>query len=74
MAALKITQIGSSLGIILPKEILTRLRIGKGDRLYATETGDGIALSPYDPDLAAQIDDAEAIMRQDRSLLRRLAK
>lgn len=74
MAALKVTQIGSSLGVILPKEILTRLRIGKGDRLYATETEDGIALSPYDPELAAQIDEAEAIMRQDRSLLRRLAK
>jgi len=71
---IKITTVGNSAGIILPKELLTRLRVGKGDALYATELADGIKLSPFDPKLAEQMEVAERIMRKDRNVLRKLAK
>ena len=71
---LKITGIGNSAGIILPKELLARLRVDKGDELYAVETPDGIRLTTYDPTLAAQMEVAEKIMREDRELLRLLAQ
>jgi putative addiction module antidote len=71
---LKITTIGNSAGVILPKELLARLRLDKGDTLYATELPDGIKLSPFDPKLAAKMEVAERIMREDRNVLRKLAK
>lgn len=71
---LKITAIGNSAGVILPKELLARLRVDKGDELYALETPDGIRLTTYDPKLAAQMEVAEKIMREDRELLRKLAQ
>lgn len=71
---LKITRIGNSSGVILPKELLARLRMEKGDELYAMETPDGIKLTLYDPKLAAQIDVAEQIMREDRHVLHKLAQ
>jgi putative addiction module antidote len=71
---LKITTIGNSAGVILPKELLARLRLEKGDELFALETPDGIKLTTYDPALAAQMEVAETIMRQDRNVLRKLAK
>ena len=70
---IKITTVGNSAGIILPKELLARLRVGKGDALYATELPDGVKLSPFDPKLAGQMEVAERIMREDRSVLRKLA-
>jgi putative addiction module antidote len=71
---LKITTIGNSAGIILPKELLARLRLEKGDELFALETPDGIRLTTYDPMLAEQMDVAERIMRERRSLLHKLAQ
>ena len=71
---LKITGIGNSAGVILPKELLARLRVDKGDELYAVETPDGIRLTTYDPTLAAQMEVAEKIMRDRRDLLRKLAE
>ena len=71
---LKITTIGNSAGIILPKELLARLRLEKGDELFALETPDGLKLTTYDPTLAEQMDVAERIMRQDRNVLRKLAQ
>lgn len=71
---LKITSIGNSAGVILPKELLARLRLEKGDELFALETPDGVKLTTYDPTLAAQMEVAEGIMRQDRNVLRKLAK
>ncbi|AAM36067.1 AbrB/MazE/SpoVT family DNA-binding domain-containing protein [Xanthomonas citri pv. citri] len=71
---LKITAIGNSAGVILPKELLARLRLGKGDELYALETPDGIKLTAFDPTLAAQMDVAEQVMREDRQVLNKLAK
>ncbi|MCW4454927.1 AbrB/MazE/SpoVT family DNA-binding domain-containing protein [Flavobacterium sp. MXW15] len=71
---LKITGSGNSAGVILPKELLARLRLGKGDELYALETPDGIRLTAFDPELAAQMEVAEAIMREDRQVLHKLAQ
>lgn len=71
---LKITTVGNSAGVILPKELLARLRLEKGDELYAFETPDGIRLTTYDPELAQQMEVAEQVMRQRRTLLHKLAQ
>jgi putative addiction module antidote len=71
---LKITTVGNSAGIVLPKELLSRLRVAKGDSLYATELPDGVKLTPFDPELAGQMEVAERVMRKRRGLLSKLAK
>ena len=71
---LKITTIGNSAGVILPKELLARLRLSKGDELYALETPDGIRLTVFDPTLAEQMEVAEQVMREDRQVLHKLAQ
>lgn len=73
MATLKVTTVGNSVGVVLPKEILDKLRVRKGDSLYVLETPRGIELTPYDPEFARQMDLAEAVMREDRDALMRLA-
>ena len=70
---IKITTVGNSAGVILPKELLARLRLAKGDTLFATELPDGIKLTPYDPTLAGQMEVADKVMRKRRTLLRKLA-
>ncbi|HEV8581022.1 MAG TPA: AbrB/MazE/SpoVT family DNA-binding domain-containing protein [Thermoanaerobaculia bacterium] len=71
---LKLTTIGNSTGVILPREILQRLRVDRGDTLYVVETPTGIELTPYNPEFAAQIEVAERVMREDRDVLRKLAE
>lgn len=58
----------------MPKELLTRLPVEKGDMLHVIETENGIELTPYDPEFDAQMAVAEDIMREDRDILRKLAK
>ncbi|MGH8153977.1 MAG: AbrB/MazE/SpoVT family DNA-binding domain-containing protein [Rhodanobacteraceae bacterium] len=70
---LKITTVGNSAGVILPKALLAHLRVEKGDELYALETPDGIRLTAYDPTLARQMEVAEQVMRKDRNVLHKLA-
>ncbi len=74
MSALKVTAIGNSLGIILPKELAVRLRLARGDALHVVETPRGIELSPYDPALEAELKVGRAVMKRYRSALRKLAK
>ena len=74
MSALKLTQIGNSVGVILPKELLAKLGVGKGDTLYAIDQPDGVKLTVADPEFAAQIEVARQIMKQRRAVLRELAK
>jgi putative addiction module antidote len=74
MSVLKLTTVGNSVGVILPKEILERLRVQKGDSLYVVETKQGIELTPYNPEFAAQMEAAERVMREDRDALRKLAE
>lgn len=71
---LKVTAIGNSAGVIFPKELMARLRVAKGDALYAIELPDGIKLTPFDPKLAGQMEVAEQVMRKRRALLNKLAK
>lgn len=73
-ATLKITKIGNSAGVILPKEVLARLRAGVGDTLHITEAPDGIRITAADPSFADKMAVAERIMREDRDILRELAK
>ncbi len=75
MPAFKITTVGASAGIILTKETLARLRVKKGDKLYLTEApGNAFRLTPYDPEFARQMEQAEQVMHEDREVLRALAK
>ena len=75
MTKLKLTSVGTSTGLVIPKEILARLNVGKGDTLYAIETQDGgYRLTPYDPDFALKMDKAAEIMRRYRNTLHTLAK
>ena len=74
MKTLKLTTVGNSTGIVLPKEILLRLRVEKRDTPFALETPNGIELVPYGPDLARQMEDAERVMREDRDVPRKLAE
>jgi putative addiction module antidote len=72
---LKLIPIGNSTGAILPKDVLARLRVEQGDQLYLTEAPDGTyRISAYDPEFAGQMEAAEEIMREDRDILRALAK
>ncbi len=71
---LKITTVGNSAGVVLPKELLARLRLEKGDELFVTELPDGIKLMPHDPTFEQQMKVAEGVMRKRRTLLRKLAE
>jgi putative addiction module antidote len=71
---LKVTKIGNSASVILPKELLARLRVEAGDSPFVTETPDGVRITASNPDFAATMALAETIMREDRDILRGLAK
>jgi putative addiction module antidote len=74
MSVLKVTTVGNSVGVILPKELLERLRVGRGDSLYVIETKNGIELTAYNPEFAQQVEVAERVMREDRDALKKLAE
>jgi putative addiction module antidote len=74
MHALKLTQIGNSVGVILPKEVLARLKLEKGDTVYITDTPDGLALTPLDPGFEEQLAVGREFMREYRDTFRALAK
>lgn len=72
---LKLIPIGNSTGAVFPREVLARLHVDRGDQLYLTEAPDGsYRLGVYDPEFARQMDLAETIMREDREILRILAR
>lgn len=74
MHTLKLCQIGNSVGVILPKEVLARMKVEKGDAIFITETPDGYAITPHDPEFEAQMAAARKIMTRRRAVLRALAK
>jgi putative addiction module antidote len=74
MLALKVTQVGNSKAVVLPKEVVSRLKVEKGDVVYLTEAPDGYRLTPYDPGFAEQMEAARQIMKRRRNALRELAK
>lgn len=74
MLKVKITAVGNSMGILLPKEALSKMKASKGDTLYLVEGADGYTLTPYQQDFEAQVGLAEGIMKRYRNTLRELAK
>ena len=74
MTVLKLTQIGNSVGVILPKDVLARLKVGKGDKVFLTEAADGVMLTPYDPALEEQIKLGREFMHEFRDTFHQLAK
>ncbi|MDK9725068.1 MAG: AbrB/MazE/SpoVT family DNA-binding domain-containing protein [Sterolibacteriaceae bacterium MAG5] len=74
MQALKLVQIGNSVGVVLPKEVLARLKVERGDTVFLTDTPYGVALTPHDPEFETQMDAARRIMKKRRAVLRELAK
>jgi putative addiction module antidote len=72
--AVKVTTIGNSVGIVLPKEVLNRLHVEKGDMVYITDSPEGVHLSPYNAGLAQKLDALEQVMRENRDVLKKLAE
>jgi putative addiction module antidote len=71
---LKVTTIGSSAGVVLPKEALAMLKVAKGDSVFLTESPDGVRITPYSPEFEEQMALARKFMRERRDVLRELAK
>jgi putative addiction module antidote len=72
--ALKITKVGNSTGLLLPKEALSKLRVEQGDTVFLTETPDGFRITPYDPEFERQMVSARKLMKKHRNALRELAR
>lgn len=74
MHVLKLTQIGNSVGVILPKEMLASLKLEKGQSVFVTETPEGYVLTPYDPALEEELQAGREFMREFRDTFHALAK
>jgi putative addiction module antidote len=74
VAALKLTKIGNSVGLVLPKEVLSQMNVSVGDTVHLTKTADGMRLTPYDPAFEEQMKAVRTVMRENRNVLRELAK
>ncbi len=74
MQTLKLTAVGTSTGAIIPKEMLARLKVGKGDTLFAIETREGYLLTPYDPAVDEQLKAGREFMKEYRDAFKALAK
>ena len=70
----KLSTVGNSIGIVIPKELLEKLRVGKGDVMQVLETPRGIELTAYNAEFERQLEVAEKVMREDRDVLRKLAQ
>ena len=73
MTSLSIRAIGSSSGVVLPKEVLNVLGLKRGDKVYVVKTANGIELSKYDPEFARDMALISDIINKNRNLLKRLA-
>ena len=71
---LKLRKTGNSLATTWPKEILSRLNVKEGDKLYTVETQHGVLVTPYDPKFEKTMESAKRIMARDRDALKELAK
>jgi putative addiction module antidote len=74
MPVLKLTSVGTSTGAVIPKEMLQRMKVEKGDMLHVTETKDGYLLTPYDPTVQRQLEAGREFMKEFREAFRALAK
>ena len=74
MRKVKVTQVGNSMGVLLPKEALNKINSQKGDNLYLVESPDGFTLTPYSPDFEEQMNGANKVTKDYRNILPKLAK
>ncbi|PCK07938.1 MAG: AbrB/MazE/SpoVT family DNA-binding domain-containing protein [Alteromonadaceae bacterium] len=74
MLKVKVTTVGNSMGILLPKEALNKMKASKGDTLYLVEGPEGYTLTPYKQDFEEQMEAAEDVMKRYKNTLRALAK
>jgi putative addiction module antidote len=74
MQVLKLTQIGNSVGVVLPKEVLAQLKLQKGDSVFLTDIANGVLLSPYDPLIEEELRAGGEFMKAYRDTFRALAK
>ena len=74
MATLKLTAVGTSTGVVIPKEMLNRMKVKRGDALHVVETPDGYLITPYDPAIAAQVDAGREFMKEYRDAFKALAE
>ena len=74
MAVLKLTALGTSTGVVIPKEMLERLKVGEGDELLAVETPNGYFLTHHDPDLDEELRLGREFMRKYHETFKALAK
>lgn len=73
-ATLKITRIGNSAGVVLPKEVLAHLNAQVGESLSVVTTPKGIELTAAEPDFEAQMAVAREVMARRKRALGELAK
>ncbi|MHB8883984.1 MAG: AbrB/MazE/SpoVT family DNA-binding domain-containing protein [Methylovirgula sp.] len=71
---LKVTQIGNSLGVVLPREVLAELNLEKGDQVYFTRSPEGYRVTKTDPEFERKMKLAREIMKKRHNVLRELAK
>jgi putative addiction module antidote len=74
MATLKLTAVGTSTGVVIPKEMLNRMKVARGDTLHVIETSEGYLLTPFDPDVAAQVEAGRNFMKEYRDTFKILAE
>jgi putative addiction module antidote len=74
MSKLKLTAVGTSTGLVIPKEMLTRMKVGRGDFLHVSETAEGYLITPYDPAVAAQVEAGRELMKAYRDTFKVLAE
>jgi putative addiction module antidote len=72
---IEIKKIGNSDGLLLPRELMQRLDLKRGQELHITElAGGGFQAMPYDPDFERTMEIADQIMDKYRDTLAALAK
>jgi putative addiction module antidote len=74
MAKLKLTAVGTSTGLVIPKKMLTHMRVQLGDSLHVVETPEGYLLTPFDPTIEAQLEAGREFMKEYRDTFKVLAK
>jgi putative addiction module antidote len=71
---LKVVQIGNSLGVVLPRDVLDELNVEKGDKLFITRSPEGYRFTRNDPEFERRMALAREIMRRRHNVLNELAK
>jgi putative addiction module antidote len=74
MATLKLTAVGTSTGVVIPREMLSRLKVKRGDTLFVIETPSGYLLTPYDPAVEEELKLGRKFMSEYRETFKALAE